>query len=143
MRSWRHIALLHNLPLQEAVGNELIALAPQSDQRLLHEHSQPGFRTFFGRFRDQFGRRVSPSALILRDDVTPNLDLLVGFRNALAIATVVQAWMRFLSHGAQLEYFEFSDYFALYPYTLSKDGQYVVVNSPALLGLDEVKDFHG
>lgn len=141
--SWRYVSIIHNLPLEEPIGNEFIAIVPPTDQRLVREHGLPGFRTFIGRFRDQFGRKVTPSILILRDDVKADIELVVGFRNALAISAVIQAWIKFLSHGAQLQHFKFSDYFALYPHALSKDGQDVVVNSPSQLGLDEVANFHG
>ncbi|MDQ3562803.1 MAG: hypothetical protein M3436_01245 [Pseudomonadota bacterium] len=143
MTNWRYVALLHNLQLEEGIGNEYIAVVPSADERLSHEQTQSGFRTFVSRFRDQFGRKVCPSVLIVREDVKRDLDLLVGFRNALALTAVVQAWMKFLSHGAQLQYFNVSDYFSLYPYVLINDGQHVFVNSPALLGLDGVEDFHG
>jgi hypothetical protein len=141
--AWRYVALFNNVSIEEAVGNDFIAIAPPSDSRVTSEAAETGFRTFIGRFRDQFGRKIIPSVLILREDVKPDLDLVVGFRNALAVTAVTQAWMRFLSHGAQLQHFKFSDYFSLYPHTLAKDGQNVVVHSPALLGLDELKSFQG
>ncbi|MGY6215218.1 hypothetical protein ACW73L_08655 [Methylolobus aquaticus] len=141
--SWRYVALFNNLSIEEAVGNDFVAIAPPSDPRISVERADGGLRTFVARFSDQFGRKITPSVLILREDVKPDVELFVGFRNALAVTALAEGWMRFLSRGVQIGYFRFSDSFSLYPHTLAKDGQNVIVQAPALLGLDELKTFRG
>jgi hypothetical protein len=139
-QKWKYLALLSNVAVSEPVGNELVALVPPDDKRIVGE---VGLSTFTSHFSDQFGRRISPSLIIARNDARMTLESLAAFRNCVAISAIAEAWARFLAYGAQLEALKFSDYFSIYPHQLGRDGRSVIVGSPALLGLDELDEFDG
>ncbi len=143
MAMWHLAALLHNLPLNSPVGNKYIAVVPSDDIRIAHLAEQDGFRHLVNSFSDQFGREVRPSLLIAHDRVPKKIDPIIAFRNILAVSAICHAWENFLANGSQLEYFKYADYFDLYPYSLSKNGDVLIVHSPSILGLDEVNEFRG
>jgi hypothetical protein len=141
--AWRFIGLFHNVPLEAPVETEHMAVVPSSDFRLKSYLENADFRHFVTAFRDQFGRRRQPSALLARGAVRRKPESVLAFRNALAISAVTKAWERFLGADRQLEYFKYSGYFDLYPHYLSHDYSFLIVNSPSLFGVDLTKEFHG
>jgi hypothetical protein len=144
MDDWKFIALFHNLPVSEPVGNEYIVIVPPTDNRLDDLRSRShAFCKLTDAFTDQFGREVTPSLLLLNQNVSPDYEYLVAFRNALAFSSVSKAWERILSRGSQLEYLKFSSYFDLYPYTLSQDEHDLFSHTASGIKIDEPNDFMG
>ena len=140
---WRFIALVHNLPLSVPVGNKYMALVPLSDARISQHMQDARFAHYARSFSDQFGRKRKVSALIARGRIRRKPDSVLAFRNSLAMSSVVAAWERFLAYDSQLEHYKFSGYFDIYPFVPSKDFSLLVVNSPSVLGADEIEKFHG
>jgi len=116
--AWRFIGILHNLPLESAVDTDRMAVVPLGDPRLRAETADENFKHFVTAFKDQFGRRRHPSALLARGAVRRKPEAVLAFRNALAISAVTRAWVRFLGADAQLESLKYSGYFDLYPHYL-------------------------
>jgi hypothetical protein len=141
--AWRFIGLLHNLPLESPVDTANMAMVPLTDARLAPYMSDDNFRHFVTSFRDQFGRKRRASALLARGAVRRKPEAVLAFRNALAIASVIRAWDRFLGAERQLEALKYSGYFDLYPYYLSSDYTSLVVNSASLFGVDQTDEFNG
>ncbi|HEX9392425.1 MAG TPA: hypothetical protein VF928_14025 [Usitatibacteraceae bacterium] len=140
---WNFSFLLHNLALSEPVGNEYIAAVPASDERVASLLAIPAFKHLVTHFADQFGRKRKPSILIATDDVPKRMDAIRDFRNALSIAAICRAWEFQLNSDLAGAMYDYSGYFDLYPYTLSKNNDLLIINSPALMGIDSVEDFRG
>lgn len=139
---WVFIAALHNLPVVEAVGNELFAVVPIDDQRVEGSRNQPAFKQLTAGFTDQFGRPRTPSLLIAHPCAPMTTDAVVDFRNALAISSITAEWARQLCYPNQRWFIKYSEYFLLYPYQPTKKGDALVVHSPSLLSLDD-ENFRG
>jgi hypothetical protein len=140
---WRFIGLLHNLPLEAPVETEHMTVVPMGDPRLRANMANEDFKHFVTAFKDQYGRRRRASALLARGAVRRKPEAVLAFRNALAISSIVRAWIAFLGIGRQLEYLKYSGYFDLYPHYLSRDHSTLIVQSPSVLGVDETKEFRG
>jgi len=141
--AWRFIGLLHNLAVEAPVETDYMAVVPPSDPRLKVHMANADFRHFLSAFRDQFGRKRRPSALLARGAVRRKPGAVLAFRNALAVASVTRAWERFLGADRQLESLKYSGYFDIYPHYLSTDYQWLIVNSASVHGLDQTNEFHG
>ena len=106
-----------------------------------HENVGP----FLDRFTDAFGVRVNPTALLVRKKAPPPVyttEALAGFRDLVAMSVIPRNRSWELKHGRQNRIL-WSDMFAFYPWTLDKNHQYLVAQTPALLGLHIVEEFHG
>ncbi len=140
---WHFAFLVHNLSLSEPVGNQYIAVVPPTDDRIKELYNHKTFTHLLNHFTDQFGRKKVPSILIAHESVPKHFDAIRDFRNALAISAVSFAWESNLSQTAVCARYNYSGYFDLYPYVLSKDHDILIVNSPSILGIDEPLEFRG
>jgi hypothetical protein len=144
MAAWIPMFALPNISLEEAIEVDGVALASMADNRiqeLVNKHES--FATYLDSFRSEFGLHLQPSIIIRRDDTTElyrSVEALSGFRDAIALSVVPYAWATYLRFG-NLPDITYSDWFAIYPWMLDKNYEYVVMNSMATgLGLDEVKE---
>jgi hypothetical protein len=144
MAAWIPMFALPNISLEEAIEVDGVALASIADNRiqeLVNKHES--FATYLDSFRSEFGLHLQPSIIIRRDDTTElyrSVEALSGFRDAIALSVVPYAWATYLRFG-NLPDITYSDWFAIYPWMLDKNYEYVVMNSMATgLGLDEVKE---
>lgn len=144
MEDWVFISVFHNLSISDKIESKHVVITPHDDPltQAIRDRS-PAFSQFVDNFKDQFGRHFSPSLFFLHKSVKPDLEAIIAFRNLLAISSIVQSWERFVCHGTQLDYYKFSNYFELYPYSLSKDEKDLIANTPSILGLDEPAEFQG
>ena len=147
MSNWLFVALLHNLSIQEPVENGYVAIVPDTDYRAksLTETSQAR-RLLVNGFTDQFGRSVSPSLMIVNSKAPKRLftqDALIGFRNAIAICSITKAWEEDLVRKVSLNILKYSNYFDIYPISVGKDGETMIIRSPSILGMDEPEEFVG
>jgi len=140
---WKFVGLLHNLPLEQPVEMEHMAVVPLGDQRLSADMANGDFRHFVLGFKDQFGRPQRPSALLARGAVRRKHGAVMAFRNALALSAVTRAWVSSLANSNQTEYLKYSGYFDLYPYSPSKDYSLLIVQSASAIGVDQTNEFHG
>jgi hypothetical protein len=147
MGNWVFVALLHNLSLHEPVENGYVAIVPDTDNRAISlTEASPALRRLVSGFTDQFGRSASPSLMIVHPKATKKLlaqDALIGFRNTIAICSIIQAWEEALIRKQSLNVLKYSNYFDLYPISVGKDGDALIISSPSILGLDEPEEFVG
>jgi hypothetical protein len=147
MGNWVFVALLHNLSLQEPVENGYMAIVPDTDDRAMSlTEATPALRRLVSGFTDQFGRSVSPSLMIVHPKAPKRLfaiDAIIGFRNAIAICSIIKAWEEALVRKQSLNVLKYSNYFDLYPISVGKDGDVMIIRSPSILGMDEPEDFVG
>lgn len=137
---WNIIFALPNLNIKEAIDNNYIAIVPHDDSRIVEIKAQSIYaRALADNFEDQFGRKRYPSFLIVKDTAPlkiSNNDSIVGFRNIVAIATIIKAHEFFLTKKFH-SYPFYSDYFDFYPITISKNNNGFITQSPSILGFDD------
>lgn len=144
---WSIFFVLPNVIIHESAGNEYISIVPCSDPRVGESIStNPFAKALIENFEDQFGRRIYPSALIVKDDAPDylkNIDALTGFRNALAISTIIKGHEHSLT-SRFVAYPLYSDFFDFYPVTGSRQNDGFIKSTPSVLGFDdEHQDFRG
>lgn len=147
MSNWLFLALLHNLSLQEPVENGYIAIVPDTDDRAISLiKTSLALRRMVSGFTDQFGRRAFPSLMIVNPKAPKRLlsqDALIGFRNAIAICSIIKAWEEALVRRQSLNVLKYSNYFNLYPIVPGKNGDLMITRSPSILGADDPEEFAG
>jgi len=144
---WTIFFVLPDIKVREPMGNKWISIAPYGDTRVKESvSSSPFARALAKNFKDQFGRTVIPSFLIVADhipDTVRNVEAIVGFRNIFALSTITRGHEHSLVNKF-VAYPLCSDYFDLYPITLSKNNDGFLIQSPSRLGFDdEYKKFRG
>jgi hypothetical protein len=143
---WTPAFVLPNVALRDAIEGGVIALAPEKDPRIVAlKRAHPRFRTFLGRFSDNFGQRFEPVTLLLRADAAPALlevASLAGFRDAVAIAAITynRALELRQPRGHRIL---FGEAFAIYPWMLDRHYEDMIGNTPALLGTHDVDQLRG
>jgi hypothetical protein len=134
---------LPNIALDDAIETDGIALVPLHDERLQQlAKNHERLASYLSNFRTEFGRRVQPSIIIWRDDSSEHyrtVDALAGFRDAIAISVLPYGWATLLRHGHSPEIL-YSDWFAVYPWMLDKNYEFVVMRTMAQMGLDEAAE---
>ena len=140
------ILMLPNVNVIEPIESTSGLIVSSSDKRLrLLSREHPNFRIFLSRFKNAFGHKVTPSIFALKasaDDVLRNTDAIASFRDALAMS-VIPYQRALLIQRPNGPYIVWTDYFNFYPWMLDKNNEYLIGNSPAMLGLDEAREFHG
>ena len=144
---WVIIFVLPDLNLKESIGNENIAIVPHDDPRIIEITKNSSYaKALVGNFKDQFGRKASPSLLIISDkapDHLRDIDAIVGFRNIVALFNIIKGHEHSLT-STFVAFPLYSDYFDFYPITITKDDDGFLTQSPSLLGYDdERKKFTG
>jgi len=137
---WIILFVLPDLCVSESIGDENIAIVPHDDSRVMEIVKQsPYAKAFVENFEDQLGRKHYPSFLISSAIAPPhlkNIDALVGFRNIVALTTIIKGH----EHSLKSTFVSFplySDYFDFYPITISKDDDGFLTQSPSILGFDD------
>ncbi|SFX96800.1 hypothetical protein SAMN04244548_02361 [Paracoccus pantotrophus] len=145
---WTPIFVLPNVPLDQAVGCEIAAIAPapSHDPRVRAlKRAHPAFRRFLNRFADHFGQKFEPAVLLLEAAAPPTfreVACLGNFRDAVALAAVVRA------RALELKYprghrVVFGEAFSIYPWMLDRHYEDVIGSTPAILGTHLVSSFRG
>jgi len=143
---WTLARILPSLDVRDAVEGKWIALVSTSDERVRSLASKhPNFRTFIGRFSDQFGGRLRPGILLLNEQAPPTVktaEALAGFRDLIVMAYVLRA--RAIKLGSKVSIGPaFSDPFSFYPWNLDKNFEDLIASNAAQLAVQEVKVFRG
>lgn len=121
--NWHFAFLLPHARLKEPIERGPLAFVPASDSRLIGlAKTVPSVGRLVSRITDQFGRKVEPSAVLIRSDVPKSIDFhaIVSFRNTIAICGIIDAWVRTLANG-NTGTTRWSDYFDFYAFTAGKD----------------------
>ena len=143
---WKIVFVLPNLKIDEAYENEFLTIAPLNDPRVVgicRQHSN--ITTFLNNFYDSFRRKSKPSVMLIRKDAPDsikNIEAIFGFRDALAICSVITGQQHILRvpHAKNVLY---SSYFDFYPITLDDNYKHLKFQSDATLGLDDINKFRG
>jgi hypothetical protein len=145
---WTWGYLLHNLDLngQDPFETEHVAIVSGTDPRArsIVENAPIG-RQLLENFKDQQGNKINPSVLLYRADApewVKDVDALVGFRNAYAMACVIFGWQQSIG-GQNVMYPLHSDYFDFHPATLGKDTDFIVGRSSAQRWFGQPSPFCG
>ena len=105
MTDWIFIFTLHNLSVNEPIGNDFISIVPKTDSRIRTLISKyDALKYITNRFSDHFKRKVDPAVLIVNKKAPKRVlqnDALAAFRNIIAIINITESWQRFLSSGRQ------------------------------------------
>lgn len=137
---WIIFFVLPEIQVRESIGNDLISIAPYDDPRVKEcISSSPYAKALAENFKDQFGRSIVPSFLIAVDtipDRVRDIEAIVGFRNAFALSVITRGHEHSLS-SQFVAYPLYSEYFQLYPITISRDNDGFLTRSPSLLGFDD------
>ena len=144
---WIIVFALPNINLIESVGNENIAIVPHNDSRIVEITKQCSYaKALVENFCDQFGRKRHPSLLIISITAPQHIreiDAIVGFRNILAISTIIAGHEHSLT-SRFVAYPLYSDYFDFYPTTITRNENGFLTQSPSKSGLDdEIMTFKG
>lgn len=146
MPEWIPIFALPNVKVQNPIEVDGIALVGAFDPRIKElQKKYKNYGLYLRRFKTEFGRKVSPSTLMVRDDTPPiyrQVDALSSFRDIVSISTISPAWARIFEFGRGAQAGpQYSDTFKFYPWMLDKNYQHVGTRSMALLGFeDDVKE---
>jgi hypothetical protein len=122
--TWEFAYLIPHAGFDKAIERGPLALVPPKDSRLAELITNNcGVSQLTTKFTDQFGRRVTPSALLIRSDAPESIDFyaVAGFRNCITISAVIDAWVHKLA-GGNAGYPLWADYYDFYPFTAGKDG---------------------
>jgi hypothetical protein len=144
---WSIVFVLPNIKVEKPIGNEWISIVPHDDARISETIlTNPFTRALVENFEDQFERKVYPSLLIVKNnapDHIRDIEAIVGFRNAFALSTIIMGHEHSLT-SKFVAYPLYSDYFDIYPITISRDNDGFITRSPSVLGFDdEYKNFRG
>ncbi len=147
MSDWLPVLVMPNLEVKEMIGTDDVAMVPATDPRVTAAGAeQPNLREFLRRFTDAFGEKHTPAVLAIRTD-TPygykDVSAIAGFRDALAVATIPAGRALQLTHGGGMGYPVWSETFEYYPWMLSKFGEHLIAQTPAMMGTHSVDRFHG
>lgn len=137
---WIIYFVLPEIQMRGAIGNDFISIAPYDDPRVKECVSNSLYaKALAENFKDQFGRSVIPSFFIVANaipDRVRDIEAIVGFRNAFAMSVITRGHEHSLSNQF-VAYPLYSDYFHLYPITISKDDDGFLTRSPSLHGFDD------
>jgi len=147
MDKWIFIAAFHNLRINRQIETKY-ALIASYDSKIVQdicEESPDEFSNFIGNFKNQFGKKIYPSVFFLREDVVPNHDTIISFRNALALSSITESWEAHLKNSEQGQFYpyRYSNYFDFYPYSLSKDYKNLIAHTPSVWSIQDPSSFEG
>jgi hypothetical protein len=138
---------LHNLSIDKPIGNEYIAIVPASDDRaekIIDKY--PTLHSFINNFTNQHNHKYYPNILMVNDKASKsvfNIEAIAGFRNIIAICSIVNALADSLVSKVPFSSAIYSNYFDFYPIYPGKDYKYLLTDSPAVKGLDTSSGFNG
>ena len=143
---WEPTLVLPNVDFMDSVGSRLIAITGLDDKRVQNLRGRhPTFDAFLSRFTDEFKVSVRPSVVLVAKSAPQSvftIDAISSFRDIVALSAVP------ISRALQLQYskafpFQYSNSFALYPWSLSRDYKHLVLNTGALMSMNSVDKFQG
>jgi hypothetical protein len=144
MVEWVPIWVMPNLRLREAIEARQAALVPWEDARiaqLARKHRR--FNTFMSRFTDAFGVPQRPAILLARKRPKITSEAMASFRDLVVLSIVPYNRAQLIVYGRGSPRILFSNSFWLYPWMLDKNYEWLITQSLASLGLNEVRRFKG
>lgn len=149
--SWEPMYVVPNITVDEPIEGGPISIVSPNDERLFHSlQQQPERSDFFGAFRNQFGRKVIPSVLIINTEQIPlpvDVALLAGFRDLLVASIIPLGWAFVNETGENSRRrMLYSDNLSFYPFVCladTDDLRLVGSRTPASNEVDEISKFLG
>ena len=147
MATWRPLAVLPNLQLDDAVDLGPVSFAPQRDSRV-HDivNENTVHRIFLSRFRDAFGKWKYPAVLIADDRAVGDyqtVEAMASVRDALSAAVVPLARANAMLGNQVSLPLCFSRTFDFYPWKVTDDNDGLVMVNPSLKAIHDVDRFDG
>ncbi len=144
---WSLIYIMPNLNLSKPIESDYISIVPYTDARIQDIIIKNSIAAkLLENFRTISGKKIKPSALILRNDAhssVKNENAIKDFRNTLAISSLVSGCAKAINNKNALEP-TFSDHFDFYPVTLNKRGNGFIILTPSLWSIwSKVDKFNG
>lgn len=142
---WNLVSVLPNLPLSAAWDFDRFSFVPHSDERLHALRQRTGAaRALLDNFKDAFGRRRDPTALIYygRSDAKIPWRDIVDLRNAFAIPCICNAWQKTIG-SKNVWSLVYSDYFDFCAFAPHRDGVGLVHLGFGLSSYDSADEFQG
>jgi len=143
--SWKLVTVLPNLPLGAAWEFEPFAFVPSTDPRLIGiRQSTAAAKALLNNFKDAFGRKREPAALIVLADATTRIpwNHVVDLRNAFAIPCICNAWQKTIGSRNAWSLL-YSDYFDFCPFVAHRDGIGLIHLGFGLSSYDNADEFNG
>lgn len=135
MKEWEVVFVMPNLSLRDNFESDLVAIVPCSDKRVQTcMEKSSGTKKLVNGFLDCRGKKIEPSVLIVVRDSTMTLEALVGFRNIVALSTILPGYSNVDSDSSPLGPM-YSDFFDFYPMTVGKTEGLITI-TPALHSLN-------
>jgi hypothetical protein len=144
MVEWVPIWVMPNLRLREAIEARRAALVPFDDYRiaeLVRKHRR--FNSFMLRFTDAFGVPQRPAVLLARKRSKITAEAMASFRDLVVLSVVPYNRAQLIVYGRGSPRILFSNSFWLYPWMLEKNYEWLITQSLASLGLNEIRRFKG
>ena len=144
--TWSPMAVLANVELRAAIGNDVAALVPAADPRVVAlKRQHRNFRRFLQCFSDNFGERFEPAVLLL-DDGAPagfrSVGAVASFRDLVAISAVIHGRAHALHRGTR-HGIVFGESLALYPWMIDRHYEDLVSITPAQRSDADIVAFMG
>ena len=147
MATWRPLAVLPNLELEDAIDIGPVAFAPQHDSRVQDTMDGNGLhRIFLSRFRDAFGEWKYPSVLVADDTAAGDyqtVEAMASIRDVLSAAVVPLARANAMLGNQVSLPLCFSRIFDFYPWRVADDNDGLVMINPSLKAIHDVDRFDG
>jgi hypothetical protein len=145
--AWSPMTILPNLTAKEAIEGGEIILASSEDSRIRdYAAGHAKFRDLLSRFTDVFGKRLTPTILMIHAGMTEKLaktEALASFRDLVAMSVIPYARAMNQIYGSAKHRVYYSDTFWFYPWMIAKDGETLRLLTPALSNFDDVERFAG
>ena len=145
MPDWEPVALLPNISGGMPLDGGVIAIVPRGDVRVDEIcKTTPRLADMLSRFTNAFGVSHSPSVLIVRSDVTTKLssEAYMSFRDVAAISVIPYSRALNTVHNNSNR-IAYANTFWIYPWTLNRTGDSIVLSTPALTAFHAVEVFKG
>ena len=144
---WNVDFVLPNIIIDDAFENDYFAISSINDDRvkkIMKENEN--ICNFINNFSDQFQTKIFPSAFLSQEPLPEQIktiESVVAFRNIFAISTIMRGFETNIPSTGYLHFPIFSDHFDFYNYSISKEQNKIIVNTPGAKGSAKVKYFRG
>ncbi|WP_316169415.1 hypothetical protein [Bradyrhizobium sp. SZCCHNRI1058] len=147
MADWTPMFTLPNITLTDPIETQDVALVSTADARLSEICSAyPAFRTYVESFKTEFDRSLAPSFVLVHKDAPPSfrgVEALAAFRDSISLSVIPLSWARALRFGSVGHHIHYSNWFAVYPWMLDKNYEYLLSMTMATTAMDEVGRLRG
>jgi hypothetical protein len=143
---WIPMFAMPNVQPQNPIEIEGMAFVSVFDDRIKALRIKyPNYDGYLNRFSDEFGVKLNPSTIMMRDDMPPlykRVDALGIFRDAISIASISKTWAHILRFGGYMDGPRYSNTFSFYPWLLDKNYDKVATQSIATFGIQQLASMH-